>query len=235
MTCLTIVQDAFTGIGLPSPTTAIGNTDENVIRMLALSNRIGRSLADDYGWQNLTTESTFSAVAAESQGDITTLAGTDFGWLREETVFNRTQKRRWYPIDDVQWQAMKADGITGPDYYFRIRGNLLIVQPTPTAGETVVFEWVSKNWCESSGGAGQSAWAADSDVALIDAELITLGTIWRWKQVNGFDYAEDFREFSRRLANATARDGAKKRIRLGGGALTQFMSNRNVAQGSWSL
>jgi hypothetical protein len=235
MTILSMIQNACKRVNLTSPNTAIGNTDESIVRLVALANEEGQELAQEYSWQRLITESTFQTVATESQGAITTLAGASFGWIKNETLFNRTQKRRWYPMDDIQWQAMKADGITGPDYYFRIRGNNLIVQPTPAASETVAFEWVSRNWCQSSGGTGQSAWTLDTDTGILDEAIMTEGVIWRWKQVNGFDYGEDFRKYVRQVANATARDGAKRRIRMGGTLTTRFLNNRNVSSGSWTL
>lgn len=234
MSLLTIVKAVCKRVGVTAPVNAYSSTDDNIVRMIALADEEGRELANEYSWQRLTTEATHTTVATESQGAITTVAGTAFSWIKNDTMFNRTSNRPVYPVDDTSWQRMKASGITGPYSMFRIRGNNLLAYPTPTAGHTWAFEWVSKNWCESSAGTGQDAWASDSDVARLDEELITMGVVWRFKQSQGFEYGEDFNKYQRRLQSALARDGAKPRISMGGRG-QQFLNNTNVAEGSWTL
>jgi len=234
MSLLTIVQGAAKRLNLNSPSAVIGNTNKEVIQLLNIANEEGEDLAQRHRWQRLVTESTFTSVAAESQGAITSLAGTDFGWICNDTVWNRTRNRKMFPVDDTQWQQMKSSNITGPDEYFRIRGNTFRVIPTMTAGHTVAFEWVSKNWCESSGGTGQDAWAADTDVGRLDEKIMRQGVIWRFKKYKGLDYAEDFNQYEAMVANAMARDGAKKRLHTGAPMTTRFLDRRSISEGSWS-
>lgn len=231
MSLLTIIQDACVEVGLSSPSAAYSSTDDNIQRLVKLATREGKSLARRYGWQRLTQEATHTSLAAESQGLITTIAGSDFAWINPDTVFDRTQDRPLPVVDDKTWQQMKANGITGPYNYIRIRGGYLISTPNPTAGHTWAFEWVSKNWCESSGGTGQSAWAADADVGRLDEELITLGVIWRWKASQGLEYGEEFRNYEIAVNDAIARDGAKKHLYMGKVAAAK----NNIPEGSWSL
>lgn len=231
MTLLTLIQRTFRRVGLTAPSAAVGSTEENILRLIELANEEGEELSERYPWQVLINEATLTTSAAESQGAMTTIAGASFAYIQNDTMWNRTTNRRWLPVDDVQWQQMKASGITGPDYYFRIRGGNLIVQPTPTASQTVCFEWVSKNWCTSSGGTGQSQWAADDDVLLLPAEVFLMGLVWRWKKAQGLEYAEDFRQYEIRAESAMIRDGAKKRINFAGGRSTR----QNIPEGSWSL
>lgn len=47
MSLLSIVQQAFGEIGLPPPTSVVGNSDANVIKALYLANRAGIALKDD--------------------------------------------------------------------------------------------------------------------------------------------------------------------------------------------
>lgn len=234
MTILSMAQAAARRLNLSSPSAVIGNTNKEIIQLLNLANEEGIDLAQRHRWQRLLNESTFSSVATESQGAITTLAGASFGWICNDTVWNRTRNRRMFPVDDVQWQNMKSSSITGPDEYFRIRGNLFIVLPTMTASQTVAFEWVSKNWCQSSGGTGQSVWTADTDTGILDENLMTQGIIWRFKKYKGLDYAEDFNQYEAMVANAMARDGAKKRLSTGGTITTRFLDRRSISEGSWT-
>lgn len=234
MSLLSIVKNVCKRVGLVAPVAAIASTDDNIVRIIELANEEGEELAFEYAWQVLTTEATHTTVATESQGSILTIAGADFGWIANDTLFNRTNNRPIVPVDDAAWQRMKANSVTGPYSNVRIRGNNLIAIPVPTAGHTWAFEWVSKNWCESSTGTKQSAWAADTDVGRLDETLIKMGVVWRFKQSQGLEYAEDFNKYQRRLQNSLARDGAKPRVHLGSGG-NQFLSSRNMKEGNWTI
>jgi len=232
---LDIIQSVCKRVGLSEPNAAISNTDENIIRLVELANEEGEDLANIYRWQRLCNEATFTSTATESQGAITTLAGADFNYLAADTVWDRSQNRPILPLTDVEWQQMKSNSVTGPYSNFRIRGNNFIVLPTMTAGHTVAFEWYSKNWCASSDGTGQSEWAADADVGVVDEGIMKLGLVWRWKRTQGLDYAEDFNTYQLRVANAASRDGAKKKLRLSNNEMGRLLSNFNVSEGSWAL
>lgn len=231
MSLLTLIQKCHKRVGLNAPNAAMSSTDENVVRMIELANEEGEELWGRGDWQTLVREETHTTLAAESQGLITTICGTDFDHICNDTFWNRTKNRRWYPVDNVTWQTMKASGITGPVEYFRLRGNSLLAIPTPTAGETLAFEWVTKHWCETSGGSGQSAWAADTDVSRLDEGIMLAGLVWRWKKAQGLEYAEDFSQYEARVETALTRDGAKPRINMGG----RQPSLGNVPQGNWNV
>ena len=126
---------------------------------------------------------------------------------------------------------MKSTGITGPVEYFRVRGDELIVTPIPTADETLAFEWVSFNWCEDNAGTGQDEWGADDDVSRLPAKLFKAGLLWRWKQAQGLEYAEDFNKYEHMIADAMARDGANPVVNMGS---TRSRST-NIPDGNWDL
>lgn len=230
MTLLTMIQRAFRRVGLSAPNAAISSTDDNVIRMVEIANEEGEELFARHDWQNLIREETHTTLAAESQGLITAICAADFDHICNETFWNRTKNRQWYPVSDVEWQQMKASNITGPVDYFRLRGNYLLVLPTPTAGETLAFEWVTKNWCESSGGTGQTVWTADDDVPRMPDSLMLQGLIWRWKKSQGLEYAEDFRQYEMRVETEKIRDGANRRLNMGGS-----QRSSNVPDGNWNI
>ena len=99
---------------------------------------------------------------------------------------------------------------------WRIIGGVLNIYPAPSAGSTYALEYVSENWCESSGGTGQAAWNSDTDVALISEPLISLGVIWRWLRAKGFDYAEEMSTYEREVEKAAARDRGSNVMVVGG-------------------
>ena len=123
MTLLTICQDAAKLIGIPSPAAVTSSSDTSVVQLERLANTEGRGLVQRYRWEVLTKEKSFTTSAAESQGAMTTIA-SDFGSFSNNTMWNRTTDRKYYgPLNNSQWQRLKASVSRGITNYFRIRGN----------------------------------------------------------------------------------------------------------------
>lgn len=233
MSLLTLISEACNRLSITSPNQVVGNTDDKIIKLLALANEEGEELSERHNWSAMVSEATHSTLAAELQGVMATIA-TGFKFILPDTMWNRTTNRKIWPVNGVEWQAYQSQNLAGPNAFFRLRAGNLYIIPTPTASQTVAFEYMSKNWCESSAGTDRSAWAADTDVGILDEQLMRSGIIWRWKRSNGLDYAEDFNQYELRVANAITRDGAKKRINFGRPS-SILGSNANVSEGSWTI
>lgn len=67
----------------------------------------------------------------------------------------------------------------------------MFIHPVPSAAETLVFEYITAEWCADSSDVGQTAWAADTDVPILDSDLLTLDTVVRYKRQNGLDFASE--------------------------------------------
>lgn len=236
MSLLTMLQSVAVRIGLNNPTAIVSSVQDEVIQLWKIANEEGKELATRYSWQNLTQESTFATVATESQGTMTALAGPDFDYIINETFWNRSQRRPVFgPVNDQKWQQLKAQAIVGPWVQHRIRGNEMLFIPVPTAGETCAFEWVSKNWCVNAATAPTySEWTNDSDIGKLDERLMALGVIWRWKQIKGFEYAEDFNKYERAVMDAMTRDGGKPRLNLGDSQFDVY-PGVIVPSGNWAV
>jgi len=217
MSLLTICQDAANEIGVPSPSTVVGSTDTTNIQLLAAANREGKNLVAGYDWQTLIKEEAHTTLAAESQGDMSTIA-TDFLRFSNDTMWNRTTDRKYYgPLNNAQWQRLKASVSSGITNYFRIRGNALLFHPAPPAGESVFFEYIGKNWVITSGSsANATSFAADANTTVLDEDLITLGVIWRVLKQKGLPYDNQFQEYRLKLSEKQSKDGAKQIIRMAG-------------------
>ena len=217
MSLLTICQDAANEIGVPSPSTVVGSTDTTNIQLLAAANREGKNLVAGYDWQTLIKEEAHTTLAAESQGDMSTIA-TDFLRFSNDTMWNRTTDRKYYgPLNNAQWQRLKASVSSGITNYFRIRGNALLFHPAPPAGESVFFEYIGKNWAITSGStANATSFAADANTTVLDEDLITLGVIWRFLKQKGLPYDNQFQEYRLKLSEKQSKDGAKQVIRMAG-------------------
>lgn len=216
MTCLTIIQDVCQRINLPNPTTAAQSSDQQIQQVVALANKEGEWQANEYDWQVLTQEGSFTTLATEIQvADIT----STFPGLKSvfnDVMWNRNLRRPVFgPMTAQRWQQLKAMVMQGPWNQFRIRGNQILFVPAPTAGQSIYFEYKSVNFCQSSGGTRQSRFVADTDVLLLDEMVFKLGIEWRWKKAKGLDYAQDFVDYEDALAIVKARDGSKDVINMG--------------------
>ena len=184
MTLLTICQDAAKLIGITAPDAVTSSTDTSTIQLSAVANQEGRAQVQKYRWEVLIKEGSHTTIAAESQGAMTAIA-TDFGRFSNNTLWNRTTNRRYFgPITDSEWQRILAVVSGGITNYFRIRGGKLLMHPTPTVGQSVKFEYVSKNWVDTAGGAAANAdkFTADSQTTVLEEELVILGVVWRFLQ-----------------------------------------------------
>mgnify|MGYP003630043094 FL=1 len=236
MTILSIIQDVAEDLAITAPSSVIGNTDKQVIQLLRMAQREGKNLGARHNWSFMQKEATFTQAAAALQGTIASLIGSDYESIKNDTMWNRTtQLPILGPLAPRDWQALQAFPVTGPYPQYRIQGKSIYFSPVPSnATDTIALEYKSKNWCESSGGSGQVAWADDTDVGLLDEDIMTLGILWRWYARKGLDYAQDFADYEQRVANAIARDGGQRHLRLDAGREDRI-PGIFVPQGSWSV
>jgi hypothetical protein len=182
------------------------------------------------------TVTTAGLMGTQAQGTIQALTGPDFAFVLNDTMWDRTTRRPVFgPKPPAEWQQLMAQLMQGPWWQYRIRGNTLLFLPPPPMGDSIYFEWVSKYWCTSSGGTTQtqSAFALDSDIAILDERLITLDALWRFKQAKGLSYSEDQDKAEAAIADAMTRNASKPKLNLNG-AMNDIYPGVLIPAGSWS-
>ncbi len=226
MSALTIIQQVTSSLGIDIPTAVFSSTDPQIIQLRNLMNEEGQELRDWAAWTKITLEKTFTTTAAAIQASA---VPTDFGWFVNDTLWNRTLSVRYAgPASPAEWQGYQAAiaPIALPNGIFRFRGGDLLIYPSPTAGQTAAYEYVSSYWVT-----GKAAMTADADTAILDEKLVALGVRWRFLKSKGLDYAEDFRTYELQKNFALSRDGGRKRVEMGGGSAQYFRGN--IPEGSW--
>lgn len=236
MTLLSIVQDAAVDLNLNRPTVAVASTDTLVLQLVSLAKRDGLDLIRRYDWQALTEEVSFTTVATEEQTTLSAVA-SDFFRMVDESMNNRTRHWRVFgPLSPQAWQRRLALGVqVGVVNAFRIRGDSILFYPTPTAGDSVYFEYISRNWVADTNGTPKSAFTADTDVARIDEDILTLGVKWRFLKSKGMDYSEEFRSYESALESVFGSDGARGPVDMTGDGTIEQAMGQLVPDGSWSL
>lgn len=236
MTVLTMIQGVAEDLGLPSPTTVVGNADVQVRQLLQIANKEGRDLAARFPWSKMVKQNTFTIAATQDQGAMndTVVSDGDFDYIIPETFWNQdTTLPIRGPLSWSEWEALQAIPVTGPLDWYLIRGGHLYLSPTPATGtETGSFEYKSTHWCEDSGMTGQAEWGDDSDVGRLDENLMALGITWKWLKRKGLDYGEDFQTYEKRVLDAYSRDGGRKILNSGGGGYGSRPAI-GIPYGSW--
>lgn len=237
LTLLQMVTQFCERKNISIPSTVIGSTDPQVVQIRALLEKEGIELARRGDWEGITFQATHTTTAAEDQGTITSIAGAGFKYIKNQTIWDRTDSLPVLgPASASEWQALKALAATSPRYTFRIRGGKLLVDPVPAAGHSWAFEYVSRYWIVATGAttATKALFTVDTDFPALPDEILTLGLEWRWKAEKGLDYAEDFRSYEMMVKDALGRDGGKPILRMddGRGAPKPGVF---VPSGSWNV
>lgn len=211
MSCLSIVQAAARACGFAVPSTVVGNTDTTAQMLLALLNKAGKQRAK-LPWQALQKEYTFNLV----NGTATYAFPSDLGFFQNETIWDRTQF--WSmrgSLSPEEWQMYKS-GIqsTTPRQRFRIKSGLIYIDPTPASTDTVVIEYISKNWA-TDGSSFFSSFSSDTQTSLIDEDLLELELTWRFLERKGLAYAEARDECDRYAETIMGRDVPKQTVNFG--------------------
>lgn len=163
---------------------------------------------------------------------------SDFAYLIQQTEWDRNF--RWQllgPINAQEWQVIKS-GISpvGPRMRFRIFNNCFNINPVGSAStiftDTIVFEYVSKNWVATSAAPttpAQTAYQLDTDVSLIDEDLLTLAVKWRFLRSKGLSYDDEYEQYQDKYNRTIGRDASSRNLplnaRAGG---VRLLSSQNV-------
>lgn len=229
MSLLTVVQDACDRIGIDRPSFVIGSTDQKVIELLSFANQSGQELVRQTPWQSLMKETSFSSVAQDSQGQFP----SDFDRIIPDTFFDRTARKPIMgPISSTQWQIRK--GILNPwtfYYSYRVRGNEILVIPTPPNGNQFYYEYISNQWVKALDNSTKTSYTLDTDVSLIDEKLITLGVRWRWLKAKGLEWMSVFEEYNDNLQKSMAVQEPPATLNMMGNPRNPFVFN--VQDGNW--
>lgn len=210
MTLITLIQSVCERTQLPVPQSVMGSPNAQILQLRALLDEEGQALSKRGEWEALKREALHTTLAAEDQGAMTTIAPVGFRYIANETMWDRTDMLPVPLINSSTWQRWKATVASTPRFRYRIRGGHLLLTPTPAAGHTLAFEYLSDRWILAEDGTTyKNAFTLDTDTVLLPDDLLRAGLRWRWKKEHGLEYAEDFRDYEHQVADYLGRDGGK--------------------------
>jgi hypothetical protein len=236
MTAKTIIQEFCRRTKVPVPNSIQGSADTQVVQILGLLNEMLDDFVTRKLWQQNTVEYVHTTLAAVDQGDISTLC-PGFVNIVPDSFFNRTANLQvFFGLDAEQWQSRQVvGGADGPSYWARLRGNKLIVDPEPPAGEVWAFEYRSEYFAKTSAGVLKQYFTDDNDYLIIPERLGVLWLRWRWKAEKGLDYGEEFQSYENQLEVLSKRDNGPQRANLGRNDQDVLKAGIVVPIGNWEL
>jgi hypothetical protein len=232
-TLLEIVRRAAGEMGIPRPSTVVGNTDLQTQQLLDFANAVGADLAEHHPWTALQTLATVTTVNGQSDYDLP----EDFAGFISDTGWDRTNMWRLIGPETPQAdRAIRESGVVDPVYRrFRRLGDVIRINPTPTAdGETLVYEYVSNAWARSSADVAQEEFEADTDTTIWPGRLLVDGIKMKFMAAKGM-YADPLREdYEARRDRLVAADLGTGKINMGG-ECDSPLSDPGITDGNWSL
>jgi len=222
-TVLQIGNTAADTVGLPRQATLVGNSNQNAVKILRAITAAGRDAHRDFEWAQLKREHTFATDASSSYA-----MPTYYDRMILGTAWDRTQYRPLVgPLSSSKWQEYEsgAIGVTGLSTLFRIYSNsdgdkVIEIYPSTDTGNTLAFEYIDSRRLISSSGDLQEDIVADTDVFVIDDEVVEAGTVWRLLRMLGLNYDDEKLEYVKLIDERRANDSGAPvlDLRLSGGS-----------------
>lgn len=206
------------------------NTDGVVVQLRALLEALGQDLAALRPWTHLQQEHTLSTEA----GTPSYALPSGYVGMVPQTHWNRsTDLPLVGPANPQTWQEAASSGaIANTNYLYRVKGNRLFLDPTPSAVESLAFEYASAYWVVPSGETAPTAEApsADTDTLWFDRRLLVAGLKLRWLEAKGFDTTAAQRAYDAALSAAMGNDGAHSVLSL---APPESMRGPRLPETNW--
>lgn len=217
MDLLGIIKEFCKRSGLPQPTTVIASQDDQFLQMVGFLNEVLEDLTTrKTDWTFLNKEATFTTIAASSQGTLESIAPNGFLWVTPKTFFDRTSGLEVNgPVTASEWQALQATATTGPTYNFRIWNKELYLTPTPSAGNSLYFEYGSDySIVDRLGVTYRKFFEEDTDTCLFPDSILLAGLRYVWRRDTGLRFADQFSIYETLVSRFASHDSVPKDLNM---------------------
>lgn len=221
LSCLEMVAAVCAEQALPVPDTLFGSSiDSQPLQLRALLNQ---ELNEQRTWPDvyptlLIRQHTFTTTATEIQP--ANAVPDDLDHFVDSSMWDRTLTRPVVgPISPQLWQAWKARPVlTSVVFGYILMGNDFYTAPTPPAGDTIAYNYISKLSVYASGDTlpTQELFEADTDTCIFDTQVMERGLRWRFLRAKGLDYAQEYAAWVNSLQIWMSRQGGMPRISMAG-------------------
>jgi hypothetical protein len=187
----------------------------------ALANKALSSTSFKKNWPVLTREWKFDTVVGQTEYDLP----LDFHHLVTPSAVNSQQ---YYALkgslSPIQWYRYSLNGGLNWAQGFRIDpfGNKFIIAPTPSSPESLVFMYITTLIAKDAQNTPVTQYSQDTDVALVDEDLVEMNLSWRWRQKKGLDFTAEMAEYSGTLSQRFAQFLGTGEFNIGARPLSDY-------------
>ena len=232
-TLLQISQDAVNGVkDVAIPSTIINNSDPTAILLKSIATKVARELERGYNWQTLKREHTFTTDGIASAY----VLPTDFRRFVPLTAWDRTGERPLIGASNSGWQGLQSGAmVSGVFYYFTVYGDRFRINPLPPSGLTMVFDYFSSQFIETSASDSTALddWTADSNICRLDGDLMTLGVAYRYLNRQGAPFQEEKGDYMQAIKDLQFDDTPPPLVDFA--PETPFKPPVNIPDGNWDI
>lgn len=216
MSALTALQNASVRLISRKPTTFFSSTAPFETEMTNLLNEVAVDICGTADWQGLTKIHTFTGDGTTTAFDKP--ADYDRMLVGQAMADGASWFWNYTNVPDMNtWIAIQNGFYLGatPPGWWMLFGDQFQFAPPPASAARAMFPYISNLIARDSGGAPKAAFTTDTDTFVLDERLLTLGVIWRWREMKLLDYGADQANFDKAFSEAAARDKGSRVIRKG--------------------
>lgn len=211
MTVLTAAQAAGIRIKSEAPDSLFSSPTTFATEVLSLLNESATAIAKSHDWRKLFKTHTVTGDGSDT--DFALPSDYDRMPIKAE-VYDTGTSWPMTPLSDpdeyLRLQIENFSSMT-PGYWI-IEGGNMNIYPALANTATAKFKYI-RNTIFTGG--TKTACTADADTFDLPERLLTLGIIWRWKQMKGREYAEDMQNYEIALSEERNRDKGSRIIKVG--------------------
>ena len=227
-TLLSLCANVAKAVGAQTPTAIISSTDQTAQRMFQAIKQECNFLVRRFAWSALRREATITTVASTASYALE----SDFHRVVDDTAWdNNNHWQMGGSATAQEWQFFKRATATRPvtRRRFRLMWNpstktrQIFIDPTPSDVATLYYDYVSNQYCQATGGGALKAeWSVDTDVPLLDDDLIELGVKYRYLRARGLPHASEHQEYRAALLRAIGSDKPARTVDFSGSETRAF-------------
>lgn len=202
------------------PTSFYGASGTLEMELCDLANEVAKDVCQYQDWQRLTK---VNSMTGDGSTEVFSFPA-DYSRQLLNADMQDLQSWAWgyehiTDINDFLYQRQRGMILT-PGAWI-IYGGQMHFTPPPTGDAS--FPYISKNYAIDSGTLEMKAqFDADTDEFVLNERLITLGLVWRWREMKKLSAEGDEQAFVKALDEYAAKDAGSKVIRYGGRPLRQL-------------
>lgn len=205
--CDTASKRLRSGTGLSA---VYSTQDPFAIELGSLANEVAQDVMKRHDWRKLFTLYTQAGDGVTTAFDLP----DDYDRIPMDLgIFLNSTTRPMSSIGDFDTWLTNRLNNWNPSYgEWIIFGGQINFAPALGASDSAKFYYISNLVVRPATGPDKAEFDADDDSFRLNERLLTLGLIWRWRQMKGYDYAEDMQNFEIALSQEILRDKGPRQI-----------------------